>query len=171
MKRALFGVYLAGAVLMWFAAPVWGDEAAQPKMSNIEQASVEAPAENPDEMPVVTPAAEPTAVAEPGIHIEDAVVCQEVVDRLPIGSGDVFDKGAGKIFCFTRVVGLDGGGDIIHNWYYKGTLKSTTKLSVGSGNWRTWSSKSINPEFTGEWMVEVLTEDGKPLQSILFFVQ
>jgi len=171
MKRELFGVFLAGAVLMWFATQAWSDEAMQPITSNLEQASVEAPTEEPVKMPVTTSAVESTAVAKPRIHIEDAVICQEVVDRLPIGSGDVFDKGTGTIFCFTRVVGLEGGGDIIHNWYYKGTLKSTTKLPVGSGNWRTWSSKSINPEYTGEWMVEVLTEDGMPLESVIFFVK
>jgi hypothetical protein len=37
--------------------------------------------------------------------------------------------------------------------------------------WRTWSSKTLLPEWTGEWMVEVLTSDGTPLESVIFFVQ
>ncbi len=192
MKRVLFSAFWAGAMLMWLAAPVSSDEVAQPKTYE-EQAVVQEPTakliENPvttmqqqeksaaEKSPEALPApkvkspGKPAVVVRSGIRIKDAVVCQEVVDRLPIGTGDVFDKGTGKVFCFTRVVGLNDGGDIIHNWYYKGTLKSTTRLSVGSSNWRTWSSKSINPEFTGEWMVEVLTEDGRPLESLIFFIQ
>lgn len=105
------------------------------------------------------------------IQIEDAVISQDIVDRQPVGVSDVVAKENAKIFCFTRVVGAVGDTSVTHNWYYQGTLKSTVQLPVRSPNWRTWSSKTMDPTWTGQWMVEVLSADGTPLESIIFFVQ
>ena len=105
------------------------------------------------------------------ITIENAVMCQNVVDRVPIGTGDVFSKDIGKVFCFCKVLGASSPSQITFNWYYQGSLQSTVTLPVRSASWRTWSYKNMSPAMTGEWMVEILTEDGKPLESIIFFIQ
>ncbi len=105
------------------------------------------------------------------LQIEQAVVCQDVVDRAPVGAGDVMPKETEKIYCFTKVVGASGETEITHNWYYKGNLKASVVLPVRADNWRTWSSKTMISEWDGEWMVEVLSADGTPLDSIIFFVQ
>jgi hypothetical protein len=105
------------------------------------------------------------------ITIAQAVVCQEVVDRMPVGSGDVIPAGTERVFCFTRIVGAQNETEITHNWYYKGALKASVVLPVRTSEWRTWSSKTLLPEWTGEWMVEVLSKDGTPLESLIFFVQ
>ena len=108
---------------------------------------------------------------EDTIRIEDAVVCQDVVDRQPIGAGDVIPKDSGKVYCFTRVVGALKDTTVTHNWYFQGALKSSVQLPVRSPNWRTWSSKDLDPDQAGQWMVEVLAENGSPLESLIFFVQ
>ena len=105
------------------------------------------------------------------ITIEDAVVCQNVVDRVPVGTGDVFAADIEKVFCFCKVTGASEPTEITFNWYHQGGLKSTVKLPVRAASWRTWSSKTIVPEMTGEWMVEILAADGSPLESIIFFIQ
>ena len=105
------------------------------------------------------------------ITIAQAVVCQEVVDRMPVGSGDVIPAGTERVFCFTRIVGAQNETEVTHNWYYKGALKASVVLPVRTSEWRTWSSKTLLPEWTGEWMVEVLSKDGTPLESLIFFVQ
>lgn len=115
--------------------------------------------------------AQPQAAEQAAIQIEDVAVCQDVVDRAPIGCGDVFAKESAKLFCFSRVVGAKGETQITHNWYYKGSLKSSVKLPVRSSSWRTWSTKTMIPEWEGEWMVEILSDDGTPLESIIFFIQ
>ncbi|NNG01819.1 MAG: DUF2914 domain-containing protein [Desulfobacteraceae bacterium] len=107
----------------------------------------------------------------PVVQIEDAAICQDVADRAPVGGGDVFPKEVTRLFCFTRVVGAETETEITHNWYYKGSLQASVVLNVGSKNWRTWSSKSFMPGSDGEWMVEVLSKDGVPLESIIFFIQ
>jgi hypothetical protein len=161
MKVRRFGIVsIALYVLVWLAAPAWCQEqtAEQPA-----PAQTEAPAADQ------TQAAQPAA--QPAIQIEDAVVCQDVVDRAPVGSGEVIAKESERVVCFSRVVGAEGDTKITHNWYYKGALKASVVLNVRSSNWRTWSSKTLKPEWIGEWMVEILSEDGTPLESIIFFVQ
>jgi hypothetical protein len=152
--RPLGTVFIALSVLVWLTAPAW-----------CQEQTAEQPAPAAEETQTVQPA------AQPAIQIEDAVVCQDVVDRAPVGSGEVMAKENKSVYCFTRVVGAEGETEITHNWYYKGALKSSVVLSVRSPNWRTWSSKSLKPEWIGEWMVEILSEDGTPLESIIFFVQ
>ena len=105
------------------------------------------------------------------ITVAQAVVCQEIVDRMPVGSGDVIPVGTERVFCYTQIDGAQGETEITHNWYYKGALKASVVLPVRNSKWRTWSSKTLLPEWTGEWMVEVLSKDGTPLESIIFFVQ
>lgn len=146
MKLRLLGVlFLMGAISVGMTPPAWSAEAQNQEAATVEQ--------------------------QTGNMIQDAVVCQDVVDRAPVGSGDVFAKETSKVYCFCRVVGVEGESSVTHNWYYKGTLKASVKLPVRSINWRTWSSKSMSPEWTGEWMVEILSADGSPLESIIFFIQ
>ena len=200
MKGRSFAILIMCLLLIWAVSPAWGEELAQkitahPISSSEEQvqdqsdaASNEQPAEtapaedsatmeenaatetaSPD-APATEPAAQQPA-AESTVQVKDAVVCQDVVDRSPVGSGDVFSKDIERVYCFSRVVGMQGQGNITYNWYYKGTLKASVNLPVRSSNWRTWSSKTMDPELPGEWMVEILSEQGTPLQSIIFFIQ
>jgi hypothetical protein len=111
------------------------------------------------------------ATAAQEINVTEAMVCQDVVDRMPVGAGDVIPAGSDRVYCFTRIVGAQAETEITHNWYYQGNLKASVVLPVRNANWRTWSSKSLLPEWKGEWMVEVLSKDGTPLESIIFFVQ
>ncbi len=105
------------------------------------------------------------------ITIEKTVVCQDVVDRQPVGVGEVFPREIEKIFCFTKVVGAQGETTITHNWYYNGNLKASIVLPVRSSNWRTWSSKKMDQAWTGEWMVEILAADGTALDSVIFYLR
>lgn len=151
------------------AGPAAADTMAQPAESQAKPAEQPAAAENQDqpameEKPAMADEAAP-------VIIEEAVVCQDVVDRAPVGISDTFAKETAKLYCFTRVVGAQADSQITHNWYYQGALKASVKLNVRSSNFRTWSSKTIIPEWAGEWMVEILSEDGKPLESIIFFIQ
>lgn len=118
---------------------------------------------------VATLQAQDTPIKE--IQLEDAVICRNVVDRAPIGSGSVFHTTIGSLYCFTKVVGAKTNTAITHHWYLNGKLKSSVTLPVNSASWRTWSSKDIMPGDSGDWMVEVLTADGDALESILFLVQ
>ena len=179
MKSKILGIFVAVTIAVaWGAAPVWCQDqgqstttetGAQPAASQQAMPAAETPAAQPAEQPAEK--AEPAPAEQSGLQIQDAVVCQDVVDRAPVGNSDVFAKDIARLYCFSRVVGAAGQTQITHNWYYKGTLKASVKLPVRSDNWRTWSSKTIDPAWTGEWMVEILSDQGTPLESIIFYVQ
>jgi len=50
------------------------------------------------------------------VSLAQAVICQDVVDRTPVGSGDAFPAGTERLFCFTRIEGVQGETEITHNW-------------------------------------------------------
>lgn len=186
------GIVLLVAVLSMMVSPAWSQDAATAEETSAEiqaegspaevsaepsaETQVEAPPaeaseETSAEVPAEASPAESSPQAGSVIQIEDAVVCQDVVDRAPVGAGDLFVKETAKIYCFCRVVGAQAGSQITHNWYFNGVLKASVKLEVRSTNFRTWSSKTLQPGWVGEWMVEILSDDGKPLESIVFMVQ
>lgn len=144
MKLKMTGFFVCLAAVICFATTGWSQEASQP-------------AEMTDSMSA--------------IKIEKGVICQGVIERAPVGIGEVFAKETGKLYCFTHLVGAEPDSKIIHNWYYQDELKASVQLNVRSNDFRTWSSKTILPEWTGEWMVEILSADGTPLKSITFIVE
>ena len=184
-------------VLVFTGQPVWAQEAAQDAVRNEAQpavagqaqpaASDETQAVVPDENQPSSPSesqqaapgesqqAAPSesqqaapAASQTAIRIPEAVVCQDVVNRAPVGAGDIFPREVPRVYCFTHVVGAAPGTQLIHNWYYQGNLKASVKLSVGSSDYRTWSYKTMIPQWSGEWMVEILSADGTPLDNITF---
>jgi hypothetical protein len=193
MRLYRMGIVLLIAVLSMMVSPAWSQDAATAEETSTEtqveaspaevsaEPSTEAPVEAPpaeaseeasEEVPAeASPAVTSSPQADSVVQIEDAVVCQDVVDRAPVGAGDLFVKETAKIYCFCRVVGAQAGSRITHNWYFNGVLKASVKLEVRSTNFRTWSSKTLQPGWLGEWMVEILSDDGKPLESIVFMVQ
>jgi hypothetical protein len=68
-------------------------------------------------------------------------------------------------------VGAETETEIQHKWYYQNQLVATVALAVRSDNWRTYSSKQIGSQATGEWMVEICTASGEPLKKIIFVVE
>ena len=121
--------------------------------------------------PEPLPGVQTPAARSETFRIAQAVICRDVADRRPVSPGDLFSAQVGALYCFTHVLGAAAETLITHNWYYEGTLKASVRLPVRGADWRTWSRKTILPQWTGEWMVEVLGEDDMPLESLVFHVQ
>jgi len=100
------------------------------------------------------------------LKVESAVICANVIDREPVGTGRTFNIAVGKLYCFTKIVGAETPTTITHVWYYGDTERASIKLSVRSMNWRTQSSKIIQAHEVGSWHVDVLGPSGKILRTI-----
>jgi hypothetical protein len=48
---------------------------------------------------------------------------------------------------------------------------AAVELNVGGSPWRTWSSKTIDPSWTGAWTVEIKDAQGTILQTLNFQIQ
>jgi hypothetical protein len=88
----------------------------------------------------------------PSLEVTEAVICQDVVDRAPVGAGTSFNASVGSLHCFTRIEGAHEPTAITHVWYYGKTERARIDLAVESGVWRTKSSKKIQLHETGKWI-------------------
>ena len=91
--------------------------------------------------------------------------------RQVTGEAVAFPPETEKIYCFTRVHGMQPPATVTHVWYHEGRTISRVNLNIGSENWRTWSFKSRFDGWSGAWEVKVLNEDGMVLGSATFEVQ
>ncbi len=112
-----------------------------------------------------------SALPESTISIETAVICEAVVNRVPVGENDIFPKEIQRLYCFSKVTGAVKDTVIAHKWYYKDKAVSAVYLKVRSKNWRTYSNIRIRPEKTGDWKVEVISSKKKILKTIYFMVE
>jgi hypothetical protein len=116
--------------------------------------------------PAPAPAPPATAAA---VDVAEAVVAKAVVDRQPQDTGSTFPTDVGQLVCWTKVTGA-GGASIHHVWFHGDTQVGDVELQVGGSPWRTWSKKTVPPDWTGAWHVEVHDAAGTVLKRIDFTV-
>ena len=104
------------------------------------------------------------------LQVQDAAISTGVQDRVPTGISSSFDSSVGKLYAFTRIVGAEGQTRVYHKWYRGDELVADVPLTVRSGDWRTWSSKNVEPSWTGDWRVVVVSEDGSVLGTVKFAI-
>jgi len=105
------------------------------------------------------------------LEVSDAVIAAGVENLVPQGANETFPSAVGTLYAFTRIQGSEGETQVIHKWFHGDQLRAEIPLPIRSKSWRTYSSKIILPEWTGDWKVEVTTEDGTVLVSLPFSVQ
>ncbi|MDH5424816.1 MAG: DUF2914 domain-containing protein [Gammaproteobacteria bacterium] len=85
-----------------------------------------------------------------------------VENREPIDNLGQLTNDVEKVYFFTEVKGM-AGHTVTHRWEHSGDIKAEVKFKVGSDRWRIWSSKNLQPQWLGEWIVTVVDEEGKTL--------
>jgi hypothetical protein len=111
----------------------------------------------------------PAQVLAQGSEITvEAAVARAIEDRQPVDAGTTFSADVGQLYVWTNVMGAEGH-TISHVWMHGGN-EWAVELSIGANRWRTWSSKVIVPEWTGQWTVEVRDQDGTVLETVTFTV-
>lgn len=98
----------------------------------------------------------------------EAVLATDVVDMMPVGEAMEFPADVGQVFCWTRVTGASGTS-IQHVWMHD-DMEFPVTLEVSGSPWRTWSSKTIPPEWAGEWTVEIRDAADNVLETLTFNV-
>lgn len=106
------------------------------------------------------------------LTISRAAVALNVKDLEPENTGDTFPSEVHRLFCFTQIKGASGPEEIQHRWYWKDELMSTVSLKINSGNFRTYSSKSIPLGLKGDWRVYIVdSRDESILGTVKFITQ
>lgn len=112
-------------------------------------------------------AAQDDMAQEAPISVELAVA-RDVQDREPVGESDSFPADVGQVYAWVQV--LNGAGQAIQVVWTHGEETFNVPLEIGGSPWRTWSSKTIPPEWAGDWTVTVTDSDGNELASRSFTV-
>ena len=105
------------------------------------------------------------------IVVSDLKICEGIRSRTPIKVGSRFPKTVRGLYCFSEIRGAEEPTTISHLWYYKGKMMADVTLSINYKRMRTWSSKNIQSDWTGEWKVYVVSSNGNVLASTQFAIE
>lgn len=109
--------------------------------------------------------------ASQALEVVEAAITTGVVDHLPIDSVESYTVNAGKLYCFTRVLGAAGRDKVIHVWRREGQEMARVELPLRNDDFRTWSVKTLLPSWSGKWQVDVVDDAGTVLLSLPFVLQ
>jgi len=109
------------------------------------------------------------ATVESALTVE-AQLCTGIEERMPVGAAESFDTDIEKVYLWCQVTGAADTTVIKHVWSYERKEMAAVELPVKSAAWRTWSYKTILPEWTGNWEVKVLDAEGDVLKAVSFTV-
>ena len=119
---------------------------------------------------IVMPAGNAEGEERSAIWVKRIHICRAVKEREPMDKGESFPKDIGQLYCFTDVRDANEETFVTHNWYHGNEFKASVKLKVAGDHWRTWSSKRIDPSWTGDWTVVIKDAAGRKIASIDFTV-
>ncbi len=106
--------------------------------------------------------------AQSVLKVERIVVSTAVEERQPVGESDTFADSVGTLYCYTEIRGMGDSTTVSHVWYHGENRRADVQLNVRGYRWRTWSTKVIQRDWTGDWRVDVVSADGKILKSKRF---
>src|SRR2546427_9889681 len=104
------------------------------------------------------PAAPPAAAPASG-PIDRAVFPPAVADREPADQITSLKNDVQQVYFYTELKDLEGQ-TVTHKWEYAGEVKAEVRFDVKAPRWRVWSSKKLDPSWTGEWTVSVVDGSG-----------
>jgi hypothetical protein len=99
----------------------------------------------------------------------EVTVGTAVADHALTGAAESFPKGTEKLYCFSKVTGA-ADSEVEHVWYKGDAEQGRVKLKVGGSPWRTYSTKTLGPDASGDWRCDVV-QNGTVLQSVKFKVE
>jgi hypothetical protein len=92
-------------------------------------------------------------------HVTRAVFTTRMENREPADTVTSLSNDHHKIYFFSELSGL-AGQVVTHRWEYQGKTMAEIKFNVGGPRWRVWSSKTLLPQWTGEWRVTIIDGSG-----------
>jgi len=100
--------------------------------------------------------------------VDTMTFCKAVEERQPVEADTTFAADTEKVYCFTKITGVEGESTVTHVWFHGDEEMARVELPVRSASWSTWSSKRLLPGWAGSWRVDVLDAGGTVLKSLEF---
>src|SRR2546427_6646305 len=109
--------------------------------------------------PSAQPPGPPPAAAPASDAVVRAVFTTAVADREPADQITSLKNDVQQVYFYTELKDLEGQ-TVMHKWEYAGEVKAEVRFDVKAPRWRVWSSKKLDPSWTGEWTVSVVDGSG-----------
>jgi hypothetical protein len=93
-----------------------------------------------------------------------------IVDREPVDLIETLSTDNTNIIFFTELTELQGQ-TVTHQWLYNDVVMFEKSFDVGGARWRVWTSKSLQPGWSGTWTVNVLDGERNVILSQSFEYQ
>ena len=107
-------------------------------------------------------AQQPAAGAEHG-SVANATFTSKIADGAPVDFRQEFENQARVVYYYTEILGLQGQS-VTHRWKFGGKVVQEVKLPVKGARQGVWSMNKMQPERTGNWMVEVVDPRGEVIR-------
>lgn len=82
--------------------------------------------------------------------------------REPANTVDSVPADVGTVYFFTELRNFTDQ-TVTHRWTYHGQVMAEVPFNVRGARWRVWSSKNLQPIWTGDWTVTVVDAQGNEL--------
>ena len=91
------------------------------------------------------------------LQLNEIMICRGIYKRNPIKPGVNFINNVDSLFCYTKISNSGPKQEVKHLWYFEGIEITSVAYNIKpSFNYRSWSRKTIYPNQTGQWRVDVI---------------
>ncbi len=110
----------------------------------------------------------PSAYAEGDLVVQDLILSHGVYEREQTDIAKSFEPSDERAYAFARISNAGPLTNVSFVWHYGSNIHAIVDLNVGtSQGWRTWSSAKLK---SGDWRIELVTEEGEVLAERAFTV-
>ncbi len=95
-------------------------------------------------------------------QVTRAIFTSDIKNHEPTDDIATLSNDKTHIAYFTEIQGM-AGQTVTHRWEYNGKLMFEMPFQVGASRWRVYSTKTLNPAWTGEWKASVVDAAGGSL--------
>ena len=145
-------------------------DATQSNVAEAADAGMATPESDSMQTPATTEAAQPMAETQSAPEpmaagsVPRSAFATDIQDHEPVDQIGSLTNDNNKVYFFTELADLSGQ-KVIHRWEYNGEVIAEVPFNVKGDRWRGWSSKNLEPGWTGDWKVDVVNGSGDVIAS------
>ena len=104
-------------------------------------------------------------------EVSRAVFATAIDNREPVSTVDSLDSSTTRSITFFTELNDFSGQTVIHQWTHNDKVMFEKSFEVKAQRWRVWTSKTLIPNWSGTWTVNVLDAEQTLLASRSFEYQ
>jgi hypothetical protein len=102
--------------------------------------------------------------------LQEAAICEDLKDFLPVNQGVAFSVSAGRVICYTYFNPVPQKTFIYHSWFQKDQLITTKRLHLQPPKWATHSAMQLRVTDKGPWRVEIADQADRVIKVLRFSI-